>query len=105
MASAPEAPTAAVPVEAVEPAAASTGGQKVDPWNVSGEVGEDGKVKAIDYKVCNNAGGSLSIGLCVLSVASPGEFINRLLSAMLEASELTSGHATENRGRVRHETD
>ncbi|KAF5505389.1 Tryptophan--tRNA ligase [Colletotrichum siamense] len=50
MASAPEAPTAAVPVEAVEPAAASTGGQKVDPWNVSGEVGEDGKVKAIDYK-------------------------------------------------------
>ncbi|KAI0471770.1 hypothetical protein GGR56DRAFT_655440 [Xylariaceae sp. FL0804] len=24
--------------------------QKVDPWNVSGEVGEDGTVKAIDYK-------------------------------------------------------
>ncbi|KAF6808200.1 tryptophanyl-tRNA synthetase [Colletotrichum sojae] len=49
MASAPEAPTASVPAEAVAPAAA-TGGQKVDPWNVSGEVGEDGKVKAIDYK-------------------------------------------------------
>ncbi|KAK1593836.1 tryptophanyl-tRNA synthetase [Colletotrichum navitas] len=51
MASAPEAPTAAVPAEAVgDVAAASSGGQKVDPWNVSGEVGADGKVKAIDYK-------------------------------------------------------
>ncbi|KAK6220146.1 tryptophanyl-tRNA synthetase [Colletotrichum tabaci] len=48
MASAPEAPTAAVPAEAVGDA--SSGGQKVDPWNVSGEVGADGKVKAIDYK-------------------------------------------------------
>ncbi|KAJ0159140.1 Tryptophan--tRNA ligase, cytoplasmic [Colletotrichum tanaceti] len=45
MASAPEASTAA---EAVGDA--SSGGQKVDPWNVSGEVGADGKVKAIDYK-------------------------------------------------------
>ncbi|KZL69738.1 tryptophanyl-tRNA synthetase [Colletotrichum tofieldiae] len=51
MASAPEAPTAAVPAEAVGDAApATSGGQKVDPWNVSGEVGTDGKVKAIDYK-------------------------------------------------------
>ena len=23
--------------------------QKIDPWNVAGEVGADGKVKAIDY--------------------------------------------------------
>ncbi|WYZ45010.1 hypothetical protein EsH8_VIII_000326 [Colletotrichum jinshuiense] len=49
MASAPEAPTTSVPAEAVGDAPAS-GGQKVDPWNVSGEVGSDGKVKAIDYK-------------------------------------------------------
>ncbi|OLN81023.1 Tryptophan-tRNA ligase, cytoplasmic [Colletotrichum chlorophyti] len=49
MASAPEAPIAAIPAEAVGDAPAS-GGQKVDPWNVSGEVGTDGKVKAIDYK-------------------------------------------------------
>lgn len=25
-------------------------GQDINPWSVSGEVGEDGKVKAIDYK-------------------------------------------------------
>ncbi|KAK1445830.1 tryptophanyl-tRNA synthetase [Colletotrichum melonis] len=50
MASAPEAPTAAIPAEAVGDAPAASGGQKVDPWNVSGEVGTDGKVKAIDYK-------------------------------------------------------
>jgi tryptophanyl-tRNA synthetase len=30
--------------------AASIGKQTVDPWNVAGEVGQDGKVKAIDYK-------------------------------------------------------
>ncbi|TDZ20176.1 Tryptophan--tRNA ligase [Colletotrichum orbiculare MAFF 240422] len=50
MASAPEAPTGAIPADAVEAPATSSGGQKVDPWNVSGEVGADGKVKAIDYK-------------------------------------------------------
>ncbi|KAK1531648.1 tryptophanyl-tRNA synthetase [Colletotrichum paranaense] len=50
MASAPEAPTAAIPAVAVGDAPAASGGQKVDPWNVSGEVGTDGKVKAIDYK-------------------------------------------------------
>lgn len=48
MASQPEAPTADVP----HPDAPSDPSHKqtVDPWNVSGEVGEDGKVKAIDYK-------------------------------------------------------
>jgi tryptophanyl-tRNA synthetase len=25
-------------------------GQDINPWSVSGEVGEDGKVKAIDYR-------------------------------------------------------
>lgn len=47
MASEPEAPNAVAPV--ADPASAPTK-QSVDPWNVSGEVGEDGKLKAIDYK-------------------------------------------------------
>jgi len=29
---------------------AQTGKQTIDPYNVQGEVGEDGVVKAIDYK-------------------------------------------------------
>lgn len=29
---------------------AATGKQDVNPWSVSGEVGEDGKVKAINYR-------------------------------------------------------
>ncbi|KAI0834599.1 tryptophanyl-tRNA synthetase [Hypoxylon sp. FL0890] len=51
MASELEAPTKEVPPVADPnvPAPAPTK-QSVDPWNVSGEVGEDGKVKAIDYK-------------------------------------------------------
>ncbi|KAI0398333.1 tryptophanyl-tRNA synthetase [Xylariaceae sp. FL0594] len=46
-----EAPTSEVPPASNPevPNAPSTK-QTVDPWNVSGEVGEDGKVKAIDYK-------------------------------------------------------
>ncbi|KAI0490572.1 tryptophanyl-tRNA synthetase [Xylaria cf. heliscus] len=51
MASQAEAPTAEVPPVANPDAAnAPSTKQTVDPWNVSGEVGEDGKVKAIDYK-------------------------------------------------------
>ncbi|KAI1178398.1 tryptophanyl-tRNA synthetase [Nemania sp. FL0916] len=50
MASQLEAPTAEVSAvanpEVANPASTK---QTVDPWNVSGEVGEDGKVKAIDY--------------------------------------------------------
>ncbi|KAI0106427.1 hypothetical protein GGR51DRAFT_517652 [Nemania sp. FL0031] len=51
MASQPEAPTTEVP-PAANPDVANPPSTKqtVDPWNVSGEVGEDGKVKAIDYK-------------------------------------------------------
>ncbi|KAI0157596.1 tryptophanyl-tRNA synthetase [Xylariaceae sp. FL1272] len=50
MASQPEAPTNEVPPAANPAVAESTSTkQSVDPWNVSGEVGEDGKVKAIDY--------------------------------------------------------
>lgn len=51
MASELEAPTKEVPpaVDPNVPAPAPTK-QTVDPWNVSGEVGEDGKVKPIDYK-------------------------------------------------------
>ncbi|KAI1340883.1 hypothetical protein F5Y15DRAFT_378198 [Xylariaceae sp. FL0016] len=43
MASAPEAPASEVPTPAPSK-------QTVDPWNVAGEIGDDGKVKAIDYK-------------------------------------------------------
>lgn len=31
-------------------APAASGKQDINPWSVSGEVGEDGKVKAIDYR-------------------------------------------------------
>ncbi|KAI1496784.1 tryptophanyl-tRNA synthetase [Biscogniauxia marginata] len=51
MASELEAPAQEVPSAAnpdVQTAAPSK--QSVDPWNVAGEVGEDGKVKAIDYQ-------------------------------------------------------
>lgn len=34
----------------VDAHAAATGKQDINPWSVSGEVGEDGKVKAIDYR-------------------------------------------------------
>jgi tryptophanyl-tRNA synthetase len=38
-----------VPVE--DPAAPpASKGQNINPWSVSGEVGEDGNVKAIDYR-------------------------------------------------------
>ncbi|KAI1847179.1 hypothetical protein JX265_011855 [Neoarthrinium moseri] len=50
MATEPEAPTQAPPAAATDataPAPASK--QLVDPWNVAGEIGEDGKAKAIDY--------------------------------------------------------
>ncbi|CAJ2507594.1 Uu.00g087800.m01.CDS01 [Anthostomella pinea] len=50
MASKPEAPAQEVP-PAADPDAPTTAPakQSVDPWNVAGEVGDDGKVKAIDY--------------------------------------------------------
>lgn len=44
----PQAPTPSAPAEA--PVATAAGSkQLVDPWNVAGEIGEDGKTKAIDY--------------------------------------------------------
>jgi tryptophanyl-tRNA synthetase len=49
MAAETEAPNEIPPAEAVNAGAASSKKQLVDPWNVSGEVGEDGKTKAIDY--------------------------------------------------------
>lgn len=51
MSAGPEAvvPAPVAAVEAPAPAAAS-GKQDVNPWSVSGEIGEDGKAKAIDYK-------------------------------------------------------
>ncbi|KAI1166297.1 tryptophanyl-tRNA synthetase [Nemania serpens] len=51
MASQPEAPTADTPsVPNPDAPGEPSHKQTVDPWNVSGEVGEDGKLKAIDYK-------------------------------------------------------
>jgi len=42
------ADTPALPEAAVEaPAPVSTQSQKIDPWNVQGEVAEDGTVKAM----------------------------------------------------------
>ncbi|KAI0596775.1 tryptophanyl-tRNA synthetase [Biscogniauxia sp. FL1348] len=50
MASELEAPAQEVPSAAnPEAQTAAPSKQNVDPWNVAGEVGEDGKVKAIDY--------------------------------------------------------
>ena len=45
----PEAPTQAAPAAAQDATAAAPAKQLVDPWNVAGEMGEDGKVKAINY--------------------------------------------------------
>lgn len=50
MAAKPEAPTEAPPPAATDATAAASTKQVVDPWNVAGEIGEDGKAKAIDYK-------------------------------------------------------
>lgn len=36
--------------DATVDASAAAGKQDINPWSVSGEVGEDGKVKAIDYR-------------------------------------------------------
>ncbi len=50
MASAPPADAApAAGHDATSPPATSSK-QDINPWSVSGEVGEDGKVKAIDYR-------------------------------------------------------
>lgn len=53
MAAAPDSSAQAV-TPAVEDSTATpapaTGKQDVNPWSVSGEIGEDGKVKAIDYR-------------------------------------------------------
>ncbi|KJZ79012.1 Tryptophan--tRNA ligase [Hirsutella minnesotensis 3608] len=46
MASAPPA----AGVDAASPPAPAAAKQDINPWSVSGEVGEDGKVKAIDYR-------------------------------------------------------
>jgi tryptophanyl-tRNA synthetase len=38
-----------VPADEVASPEAKSSKQDINPWSVSGEVGEDGKVKAIDY--------------------------------------------------------
>ena len=52
MASAPETAAPAANAEHEQDVASpkDKGGQDINPWSVSGEVGEDGKVKAIDYQ-------------------------------------------------------
>ena len=50
MATVPESDPPAVLTTLEEDAPAQTGKQDVNPWSVSGEVGDDGKVKAIDYR-------------------------------------------------------
>jgi tryptophanyl-tRNA synthetase len=49
MSAEPEAPTDVAPAVATDPAAPAGKKQQIDPWNVAGEIGEDGKAKAIDY--------------------------------------------------------
>ncbi|KAK8137036.1 Tryptophan--tRNA ligase [Apiospora sp. TS-2023a] len=49
MSTEPEAPTQAAPAAAQDATAAAPAKQLVDPWNVAGEIGEDGKAKAINY--------------------------------------------------------
>ncbi|KAI9904657.1 hypothetical protein N3K66_001186 [Trichothecium roseum] len=74
---------AAVPNVAVDPelvtedAAAhqASKGQDINPWSVSGEVGEDGKVKAIDYKKLTEEFGTVLID-----------------DALLERFERVTGH-------------
>jgi tryptophanyl-tRNA synthetase len=46
----PEAPTETAPPVAEGATAPAASKQVVDPWNVAGEIGEDGKAKAIDYR-------------------------------------------------------
>lgn len=46
------------PSEVAHDPAPSNNQQKIDPWSVSGEVGEDGKVKAIDYAKLTNEFGT-----------------------------------------------
>lgn len=49
MSAEPEAPTDVAPAVATDPTAPAGKKQQIDPWNVAGEIGEDGKAKAIDY--------------------------------------------------------
>lgn len=74
---------AAVPNVAVDPelvaedpaAQQASKGQDINPWSVSGEVGEDGKVKAIDYKKLTEEFGTVLID-----------------DALLERFERVTGH-------------
>src|SRR5688572_11159921 len=51
MATVPESASNTAPsAEEIAKAASTSVKQDINPWSVSGEVGEDGKVKAIDYR-------------------------------------------------------
>ena len=63
------------PSEVAHDPAPSGNQQKIDPWSVSGEVGEDGKVKAIDYAKLTNEFGTQMID-----------------DALLERFERVTGH-------------
>jgi tryptophanyl-tRNA synthetase len=60
---------------AVEEAIEKSGKQDINPWSVSGEVGEDGKVKAIDYNKLTSEFGTTLID-----------------NALLERFEKVTGH-------------
>lgn len=64
MASVPDQ-TAAAAADATARDAASSK-QDINPWSVSGEVGEDGKVKAIDYRKLIDEFGTSSINEALL---------------------------------------
>lgn len=74
MASAPE-PVGHVPVEDVASPDAKSSKQDINPWSVSGEVGDDGKVKAIDYTKLIDEFGT-----------------NKIDAALLERWERVTGH-------------
>lgn len=54
------------PSEVAHDPAPSSNQQKIDPWSVSGEVGEDGKLKAIDYAKLTNEFGTTLIDNAIL---------------------------------------
>lgn len=54
------------PMEAENPEAHHSAQQNINPWSVSGEINEDGTVKAIDYAKLTNEFGTQLIDNAVL---------------------------------------
>lgn len=75
MASAPGSAAPSAPGQDATSPPAGSAKQDINPWSVSGEVGEDGKVKAIDYRKLVEEFGT-----------------NRIDDALLERFERVTGH-------------